>query len=66
MKKVRIAKLIVLPVVYVDDGENLVEIDVEQMVVPGDHVEEFVNGGLSAALDSLRAQFETDRNLDQP
>jgi len=57
-KKMRVAQLLVLPIVYLDDGENLIPVDVDQMAVPGDMVAEFVNGGLAKALESLREQFE--------
>jgi hypothetical protein len=60
MKKVRLIKLIVLPVAVLDDGESLTEIEVEQMTVPSEAIEEFVESGLREALRSLAQEFETD------
>lgn len=56
-KRVRITKLVVLPVAFVDDGENLVEIEVEPLEVPADQIEEFVKNGLRESLDSLIESF---------
>lgn len=58
MSKVRLVKLIVLPVAVLDDGENLTEIEIEQMTVPSHAIESFINGGLQQSLDSLMKKFE--------
>lgn len=60
MNKLRIIKLIVLPVAVVDDGENLKEIEIDQMVVPSDAIDEFVNNGLRKALQSLQDKIESE------
>jgi hypothetical protein len=60
MNKLRIIKLIVLPVAVVDDGENLKEIEIDQMVVPSDSIDEFVDNGLRKALQSLQDKIESE------
>jgi len=60
MSKVRLVKLIVLPVAVLDDGENLTEIEIEQMTVPSHAIDSFVNGGLKESLDSLMKKFENN------
>jgi len=52
-KRIRITKLIVLPVVFLDDGENLVEIETEPLEVPASEIGEFVESGLKKALQGL-------------
>ena len=56
-KRVRITKLIVVPIAFIDDGENLVEIEVEPLEVPADQINEFVTNGLRESLDSLIESF---------
>jgi hypothetical protein len=56
-KRVRITKLIVVPIAFIDDGENLVEIEVEPLEVPADQINEFVANGLRESLDSLIESF---------
>ena len=60
MKKVRLIKLIVLPVAVMDDGENLVEIEIEQMTVPGHAIDSFIETGLKESLEALKKKFEED------
>lgn len=60
MSKVRLVKLIVLPVAVLDDGENLTEIEIEQMTVPSHAIEPFINGGLKESIDSLMKKFQSN------
>lgn len=60
MKKVRLIKLIVLPVAVIDDGENLTEIEIEQMIVPSNSINKFVETDLKESLELLKKKFEED------
>ena len=53
MAKVRFVKLVVLPVAVIDDGENLHELEINQLEVPADEIDNFAKSGLRQALDKL-------------
>lgn len=60
MKKVRLIKLIILPVAVLDDGESLTEIEIEQLVIPSDLIDEFIETGFKSSIETLKKKFEED------
>lgn len=54
----RIVKIRVIPTIYLDDGENLTEMSIEPLDIPGSEVEEFAKTGLKEALDKLGEQVD--------
>ena len=59
MKRARIVKWMVQPVVMVDDGDNLHELNVEAVAIPAAEWETFCATGWREAVEHIRAQVET-------
>lgn len=55
--KLRVIKMVLQPVVVLDDGETLTEIEVQPIVVPWKAWDAYVNGGLAEAMAQLEAQL---------
>lgn len=58
MSKVRFVKLVVVPFAVLDDGENLHELHVKPLEVPGEEIAGFIESGLAEAMKSLTEAYE--------
>lgn len=62
-KRLRVHAVLVQPVCFLDDGENLESLAVQPLSVPWTRWAEFVDEGLDSAIAGLRADHE---EVDDP
>lgn len=55
--KLRVIKMVLQPVIVIDDGETLAEVEVQPVVVPWKAWGAYVNGGLADAIAQLEAKL---------